>query len=267
MSTGDIPEAALAGARAYEALHVQVLFREWAPRVLDAAGVKSGERVLDVACGTGVLAREALERVGSKGRVVGVDINPAMLAVARQLAPEASFREARAESLPFADGSFDTVVSQFGLMFFEDRPAAIREMLRLLAPGGTLSVAVWDSLERTPAYADWVAVLQRTAGTRAADALRVPYVLGDEAELKAIFASAGARDVVVDREMGTARFPSVEHMIEADLRGWLPVMDVHLDETLIQRLILEGREALDPYVASDGRAIFDAPALIVTCRT
>src|SRR5262245_6199314 len=106
------------------------------PRLADAVRIRPGERVLDVACGTGVLARQAASRVGSEGSVAGVDPSPGMLAVAKRLAPAIAWRQGTAEALPFEDGSFDAVVSQFGMMFFADRGRAIREMLRVLIPGG-----------------------------------------------------------------------------------------------------------------------------------
>ena len=108
-------------AKAYEGLFVPALFAQWAPKVADGARIQPGQRVLDVACGTGILARTAAGRLESTGQVVGIDPNPGMIALARQLAPAVEWREGRAEELPFADQSFDAVVSQFGLMFFTDR--------------------------------------------------------------------------------------------------------------------------------------------------
>jgi ubiquinone/menaquinone biosynthesis C-methylase UbiE len=87
--------------------------------------------VLDVACGTGILASEASARVGPNGYVAGVDPNPGMLAVAARIAPSIEWRKGTAELLPYPDQSFDAVVSQFGLMFFIDRHQALREMLRV----------------------------------------------------------------------------------------------------------------------------------------
>jgi SAM-dependent methyltransferase len=250
-------------SEAYESLHVPALFRQWAPRVLDAAGVAPGQRVLDVACGTGVLAREAAERVGGAGFVAGVDPSPGMLAVAGRLAPLVEWRPGTAESIPYPDASFDAVVSQFGLMFFPDRPAALREMLRVLAPGGTLAVAVWDSLENSAAYPIEVDLLQRLAGQAAAEALRAPFVLGDRRELSALFEGAGVKSVRVDTHHGTARFPDIRTMVEADLRGWLPVLDVVLEEELIERILAASETALGRYVTADGTMEFDSPAHIV----
>jgi ubiquinone/menaquinone biosynthesis C-methylase UbiE len=98
--------------------------------------------VLDVACGTGVVAREAARRVGPAGAVAGLDRNEGMLAVARRMAPGIAWRHGLAEALPFPDGAFDAVICQFGLMFFEDRGKALGEMWRALRPGGRLAVAV-----------------------------------------------------------------------------------------------------------------------------
>ncbi len=257
-------EQQTAAAEAYEGLHVPALFGQWAPRVLDAARLEPGQRLLDVACGTGVLAREAAARLGGTGFVAGVDPGPGMLAVAARLAPGVEWRAGMAESLPYPDAAFDAVVSQFGLMFFNDRRGALREMLRVLRPGGRLAVAVWDSLENSAAYPEEVELLERLAGRPAADALRAPFVLGDVAELGALFESAGVGSVAITTHTGTARFPSIRTMVEADLRGWLPVMGVVLEEELILQILDEAESALASYVTEDGQVEFDSPAHIVT---
>ena len=251
-------------ARAYEALFVPALVEQFAPKVADAARVGKGERVLDIACGTGVLAREALKRVGPGGRVVGIDVVPGMLAVAQQIAPDVEWREGKAESLPFSDGSFDAVVSQFGLMFFMDRAQAIREMLRVLTSGGRLAVAVWNSLQSIPAYAVEVELLERIGGKQAADALRAPFVLGDRDELRDLFREAGAYSIEVATHSGRALFPSIRVMVEADLRGWLPVMGVNLSEKQISQILDEADDALAAYTTSDGQVRFDLSAHVLT---
>lgn len=257
-------QAEVDAARAYEDLFVPALFGQWAPIVLDVAQVAQGQRVLDVACGTGVVAREAAARTGPTGSVVGLDPGAGMLAVAEGLAPAVEWRQGTAESLPFPDESFDAVVSQFGLMFFVDRPQALREMLRVLTPGGRLVVAVWDSLENTPGYMSEVELLERIAGPEAADALRAPYVLGDRNEVAALFAEAGMPSVAIETHPGTARFPSVRTMVEADLRGWLRLMGVILTEKAIDRILREAEHALGSYVTGNGVVEFDAPAHIVS---
>jgi SAM-dependent methyltransferase len=262
----DEPELAgqIAGAQAYERLHVPALFQQWCPHVLGAAGVEPGQRILDVACGTGVLAREAARRVGPRGHVAGIDPGCGMLAVAAELAPQVEWREATAESLPYPDESFDAVVSQFGLMFFSDRSKALHEMARVLRPGGRLAIAVWDRLENSGAYPIEVELLERLAGDAAADALRAPFVLGDTDTLTALVEDSGAKSVNVRTETGTARFPSIRRMVEADLRGWLPVMGVFLEDQQIPRILEESEFALARYVTEDGTVAFDTAAHIAT---
>ena len=254
----------IAAATAYEELFVPALFRQWAGRVADAARLRPAQRVLDVACGTGVLAREAVSRVAPGGSVSGLDPDPGMLAVAERLAPEIEWHRGTAESLPFDDRSFDAVVSQFGLMFFVDRQKALQEALRVLSPGGRLAVAVWASLDDIPAYAAEVELVQRIAGDAAADALRAPFVLGDTAELAALFTSAGVGDVAVTTHRGEALFPSVRSMVEADIRGWLPLVGITLEEEQIVRILEDAEQALQPVVTAADGVRFVTSAHVVT---
>ena len=251
-------------ASAYEELFVPALFQQFAPKVADAAGVSTGERVLDVACGTGVLAREILKRVGPNGRVSGVDPVPGMIEVAGEIAPAIDWREGKAEALPFSDESFDAVVSQFGMMFFTDPAQAIREMLRVLNIRGRFAVAVWDALQNIPAYAAADELLQRTLGQQASDALRAPFTLGDRDQLSKMFSEAGAKSVDVTTHSGTAEFPSIRTMVEADLRGWLPVMGVNLSEEQISQTLNEAEAALAAYATTDGQVRFHLSAHIVS---
>jgi ubiquinone/menaquinone biosynthesis C-methylase UbiE len=130
-------------AEVYEKCFVPAIFGQWAPQMVDAARVASGDRVLDVGCGTGVLARTAADRVAADSQVTGLDRNAGMLAVARRLRPQIDWRQGDATALPFADASYDVVMSQFALMYFPDRTAALKEMVRVLRLGGRLAIAVW----------------------------------------------------------------------------------------------------------------------------
>ena len=251
-------------AEAYEALLVPALTGEWASRVADAAAIQPGDRALDIACGTGALTREVASRAGSGGTVAGVDAGAGMLEVARRLAPNVDFRQATAETLPFPDGSFDVVVSQFGLMFFGDRARALREALRVLVPGGRLAIAVWDRLESMPAYGEEVTLVDRTAGAHAAHPLRAPFVLGDREALARLFEESGVARVRATTSRGTARFATLRIMIEADLRGWLPVMGVVLTEPQIAQILREAEESLARFVGPDGTIAFDTSVHIVT---
>lgn len=255
----------ISAATSYQDHLVPALMEEWAPRVADAANIRRGDRVLDVACGTGVLTRVAASRAGADGDVTGLDFNPGMLAVAARLSPTLHWQQGTAEALPFPDQSFDAVVSQFGLMFVPDPVRALREMMRVLVPGGRLAVAVWASLADTPAYAAEVALVNRLAGGKAADALRAPFALGESQRLAELCRAAGITGAAVSLQQGRGRFPSIRSMVEVDLRGWLPLMGVVLDEALIAEILRQADSALQPSVTaeSDGVA-FASPALLAT---
>lgn len=251
-------------AEIYEEFFIPALFEAWPEQVIEAAGVRPGMHVLDVATGTGVLARAVAERGGPEGRVVGLDVNEGMLAVAARQAPQLTWRLGRAEALPFEDASFDAVVSQFGLMFFEDRVAALREMRRVLRPGGRLAVAVWDTLDNTPGYAAMVDLLRRLFGEEAAEGLRAPYNLGDVRDLRALFAAADLSDAAIVTRPGTARFPSIDAWMFTDIKGW--VLADSLDEAQFELLLREARRTLMPFVTASGDVAFSAPAHIAAAR-
>lgn len=249
----------LAAARVYDEFFVPALFAQWAGPLVEAASIQPGEKVLDVACGTGALTRALKERAGPCGKVIGLDPNAAMLRVAAGRSPEIEWRQGSAESLPFGGAGFDAVVSQFGLMFFADPAAAAREMLRVLRTGGHLAVAVWDSLEHSPGYAAFVRLLETLFGTSIADSLRAPFALGDAGALRALFADAGAADVRLVTRDGVARFPGIRQWVHADAKGWL-----QLDDDQSARLYAEAEAELGDFADSEGEVSFTVPAHILT---
>ena len=136
-------------AERYESCPARYILGPWAPFLVDAARLVAGERVLDVACGTGVVTRAAAQRVGPTGRVVGVDLNPGMVRVAQSLpvpigAP-IEWLERSALDLRLERASFDAVLCQQGLQFFPDKAVALRELHRVLNRGGRLALSVWKN--------------------------------------------------------------------------------------------------------------------------
>jgi len=261
----NVVQRARTPAEVYDEMFVPALFQRWGPIIADAAGIGLGDSVLDVACGTGVLACAALDRVGPRGTVVGLDPNADMLSVARRNSMRVEWREGRAESLPFPDGSFDAVVSQFGLMFFDDRPAALREMMRVLRPGGRMAVAVCDAVDHSPGYAALANLLQQLFGKRTADAFRAPFVLGDPERLLSICGAAGIVDAKVARHNGSVRFASIKALISTE-RACIWTLGGMLDAAQFTELLKEAERAFQPFVAGDGAITFAMPALIITAR-
>lgn len=253
-----------ATAAAYERRFVEPLFRPWALRLIAAAGITPGARVLDIACGTGIVAREAAHRAAPGGRVTGLDINAGMLAVAGRLAPEIDWREGDAEALPFTDAAFDAVLCQFGLMFFADRQAALGEMWRVLASGGRLAVSVFDSLTANRAYSAMADLLERRLGADAALALRFPFSLGDPEALAALAAEAGVPAARIERAEGYARFPGAEATVLADVEGWFPLAGIRPSGSAIEALVAEAERVLAPWSGSDGTVAFPVFAYLLT---
>ncbi|HET9444429.1 MAG TPA: methyltransferase domain-containing protein, partial [Acidimicrobiales bacterium] len=209
----------LEAAEAYEARFVPALFAEWAPHLVDMADVSPGQAVLDVACGTGIVARTAAPRVVPGGRVVGLDLNEAMLTVARRVSPDLEWRRGDAAALPFADGEFDVVVCQMALMFLPDRLAAVREMARVTAAGGTVAFSVPDRLPAQPAYGPFVDLCAEHAGPEALSLLGTYWSCGDLDDLVALAGAAGLEVLTTRTRAGTARFASVDEFVATEVEG------------------------------------------------
>jgi ubiquinone/menaquinone biosynthesis C-methylase UbiE len=177
---------------------VPAIFQPWAEELVALAAPRPGKRVLDVACGTGAATRLAARRAGAE-QVTGLDINPGMIEVARSLPcePAVSWQIGSALQVPFPDQVFDLVLCQQGVQFFADRAAGLREMRRVLVPGGRIVLAVWGPIERSPGFAAMAEALECHVSATAAAAARSPFSLPDIGELRGMIESAGFRDVKI----------------------------------------------------------------------
>ncbi|NLS05121.1 class I SAM-dependent methyltransferase [Rhizobium sp. P32RR-XVIII] len=252
-------------AEIYDAHFVPALFAQWGPVVAAEARVRKGDRVLDVACGTGALTLAVAEIAGPSGSVIGLDANPEMLAVAHRKPGEIEWIEGMAEALPLPDNSFDAVVSQFGLMFFEDKPKALAEMMRVLKPGGRLAVAVCDAVENSPGYGTFALLLDRLFGKKVGDAFRAPFSLGDAGRLREICNEAGLPGAEIVQRNGKVRFRSIDALVSTE-RACVWTLGGVLTEEQFQRLLKESQTALRPFVTSGGTIEFDMPSLIIKAR-
>ena len=186
--------------KAYDEFFVPRLFEPWAKLLLEAADLRRGESVLDVATGPGTVARLAAVRVGAEGRIVAIDIAQPMLDIAKAKAPPPGaapieYLNSPSAPLPVAAGAFDAVLCQQGLQFFPDRPAALREMRRVLKPGGRAAIAVWTELERNQIFAAFHAALRDGAPAALAELIVAPFSWPSGAALKSAAEDAGFRDV------------------------------------------------------------------------
>ena len=194
-------------AESYENLMVPGLFAPWSSYLIQSANPQPSERVLDVACGTGIVARQIAPHVGTPGTVIGVDLDPDKINVARAAADREGlvieWQIGPAEQLPFPDGNFDLVLCQFGLMFFTDRNSALTEMHRVLRTGGRVVLSVWQSLERAPFYQTLDEVSRRHLGKSSVGEV---FSLGDANEVRKLLTGAGFQDVEIESVSITARF-------------------------------------------------------------
>ena len=250
MTSTDDFQVSLEAAEQYEARFVPAIFAEWAPLLADIARVEAGQAVLDVACGTGIVARTVADRIGTGGRVVGVDLNDAMLTVARRVRPDLDWRQGVVADLPFPDGSFDAVLCQMALMFFPDQARALREMARVARPGGVVALAVPASLDVQPAYGPFVDMAARVAGQEAVSLLSTYWVSGDPSELRRLVESAGLEVLDVRTHTGTARFGSADELAVTEVEG-SPLAE-RISEQDYAAIRTGAREVLAPFTTADG---------------
>jgi ubiquinone/menaquinone biosynthesis C-methylase UbiE len=257
----------------YERELVPAVFGAWAPILVELAQPCPGERVLDVACGTGIVARTVAKRVGPAGAVVGVDLNPGMLSVARSVVLTDSrsdaalqWQEADADKLPFPDKSFNIVYCQLGLQFFADRAAALREMHRVLTAKGKLALMVWRSIHESPGFAVLAQSLERHIGQAAAAIMRAPFGLFDADELVTLVRTADFQDVALQQRAGTVRFPSVEKFVLSYVAGSPLAGPVsQADDAAREALIADARNALGQYTSNTELA-FPIAAHLLSAR-
>jgi len=198
----------------YERYFVPAIGAPVANDLISMAALRPGERVLDVACGTGVVARLASHAVGAAGTVAGLDMNPGMLAVARLKTPPGTaidWHEGSAEAMPLPDVSFDAVLCQMGLEFIPDKQAALSEMRRVLAPGGRLILNVPGPTPQL--FVIMAEALTRHIGAAAAGFVNQVFSLYDTTEIQNLISGAGFRDVSVQADTKSLRLPAPEEFL------------------------------------------------------
>jgi ubiquinone/menaquinone biosynthesis C-methylase UbiE len=223
--------------------------------LVKAAALRPGERVLDVACGTGIVARTVARKLRGNGSVVGVDLSAPMLAAARAAAAveglRVEWREASAVKLPLGDAAFDVAFCQQGLQFFPDRVGALRELYRVLTPGGRLVLSVWGPIERSPGFAVLAEALTHHIGPETG-ALMItgPFSLSGAEELRALIAEATFKDVTLQPAVKMLRFPSPEEFVlryaaGSALASAVAAADAHARAALLAEVATKLQSAMD----------------------
>jgi ubiquinone/menaquinone biosynthesis C-methylase UbiE len=244
-------------AEAYEKYLVPAMMAGWAEKLVAAATIAPGDRVLDVGCGTGIVARTAAARVGASGSVVAVDVNEQMLEVARAASgashPPVEWRQSSATALPFTDGSFDAALSQQMIQFVSDPAAALREMRRVLRADGRVALSVCRAIAHSPAYVPLADALARHVGPPAGAGMRSPFSSWTTDELRALMSSAGFRDARVVIDVAAVRYPSPAEFLRREaacspLAGPVGALPAAAREALVAELT----ETLRPHLDDEG---------------
>lgn len=204
---------------AYDTELVPWLFEQWAGQMVDLMAPASSSRVVDLACGSGLIVRHLLARLGSSGRVHGVDLDSAMLAYAATTVDDSrvSWHESDAAHLPFESDSMDRVCCHQGLQFFPDRLAALADVRRVLEPGGRLAVATWGQLEDNPWPAALSAAVGWLLGDDAGAGMAVVCELGDSRKLNDLLGEAGFQEIEVDTHERSVTHPDVRTAVAGQL--------------------------------------------------
>ena len=239
-------------AEQYERVIVPRVFLPLAREVVAAAALSTGERVLDVACGTGALTRLLAAGVGPTGSVVGLDVNAEMLSVAAMSVPDrhVEWRQASASELPFAEATFDLVTCQHGVQYFPDRTEALGEMRRVLREGGRLVLTCWRASTESPAYLAVERWLTERSGTPTS---LPPFCFADSDEFCRVVDAAGFTDVQLRTVPLSVHYPAVEIFVRSLFTspGTRAVMaDVGEEEAV--ELISQVEKDLAPYSSPDG---------------
>ncbi len=248
-------------AEAYEERFVPALFQQWVEPVLQAAGPGPGDRLLDVACGTGVVARAATGRVVPDGSVTGLDLNPAMLAVARRVSPDIDWRQGDVMALSFAEDAFDIVTCQAGIFFFPDPTAALGEMARVTRSGGRVVVQSFSSLPAQPAYGPWVDMVASHAGPDAAELLGTYWAHGEPEIMRRRCAAVKLQVTAVHEHTRPAYFPNIETMVLTEVNA-TPLRD-RLDQADLDQILAESHDVLGQFVR-DGWLVIPLAGYVLT---
>lgn len=254
----------------YERYLVPAITAHWANDLLDRLELRHGESVIDIACGTGVVARLAAQR-GHTGRLVGIDLNSAMLATARTKSTGIEWLEGSALELPFDESSFDVVVCQLGLQFFPDRPLALKEMVRVLKPEGRAGLSVFSAIERTPAAHALVQALDKYLGAESSRTKRSEHLSCDAREVGDWAKQAGFDFVDVATVNKRFTFPSMLDYVRIQLSATpmarlLKEKDAEQRERLILSIADDAASRLAPSMLADGRLTFPQESFVVTAR-
>ncbi len=243
------------GPDAYEKYIVPAYTGAWAKEIVNRACLNKGEKILDVACGSGLVARTAANEMGNGDLVNGVDINEVMIKKARQIDKSISWYNSDVTDMPFADGSFDVIFCQQGLQYFPDSSLALREMNRVLVENGHILASVWRPIKYSPFYESLCKVLEKYVNAKAASMLSGAFSLGDYGKLKTLFATAGFNSVNINIVVKQMSYSPLEEFVMGGMVASPFYKDImEMPESKREEMLLEICNSNLNYIDDNGLA-------------
>jgi ubiquinone/menaquinone biosynthesis C-methylase UbiE len=257
----------------YQRYLVPAITSKWAADLVDRAQPRPGENVLDIACGTGVVARLAAKMM-AQGHVTGLDLNAGMLDVARTVpneGAEVAWIEGTALDLPFQANGFDLVLCQLGLQFFPDQRQALREMCRVLQHSGRTALSVYSRIERTPGANAFALALDRILGAPASKIKRGEHSLDNPDQLRNLLSDAGFAAIDLQTVVQQITFPSVLDYVRFQLLATpMAVLLKDRSETdrpaVISSIATETACLSNALILHNGKFSFPQEAYVATAR-
>ena len=259
MQTTEVESWQIAGdsPASYEEYLVPGIFKPWAEKLVHLSSPSPGSTILDVACGTGIIARTAASKVGSDARVTGFDLNPQMLDKASEMAEreglEIDWQQGDAGDLPFEDNQFDHLFCQQAMQFFPEPQQVLKEMQRVLKPGGTLALNILRSIHYNPAYKILADELEEHAGTTAGTMMRSPFPDWNQKTIRNMVAEAGFEDIQIHLDIISMRYPSPEEFLRREAASSPLAEEIEtMDPERRKKLVDDLKDSLEVYKDSRG---------------
>lgn len=254
------------GPDAYEKYIVPAYTGAWAKEIVNRACLGEGEKVLDVACGTGLVARIASKKQSSTDLIYGIDVNEAMLKKAREIEAHINWHHSDVTDMPFSDNKFDVILCQQGLQYFPNPSLALKEMRRVLAENGRILSSVWRPIKYSPFYESLCKVLEKYINAKAASMLSGAFSFGDHMKLKTLFSNAGFRSINVNIVIKQMSYSPFEEFVMGGIMATPFFKDIQgMQESKRGELLTEIHKLNQDYIDDNG-LVAPLESYIVTAK-
>lgn len=243
------------GPDVYERFIVPAYTRAWAEEMVNRACLCKGEKILDAACGTGLVARMAAEEQCSTDLIFGVDVNTVMLKKAQEIEENINWHQSDVTNMPFPDNHFNVIFCQQGLQYFPDPSLALKEMKRVLAENGRILLSVWRPIRYSPFYESLCEVLEKYVNKNSASLLSAAFNFGDYAKLKALFSTIGFNSIKINIVVKQMHYFPFDEFVMGGIMATPFFKDIQeMKESKREEMLLEITRLNQDYIDDNGLA-------------